>query len=259
MKTSTIKSLNQIINNQKLIYSIYAFVKSIYQNKRGRKYKVSLVYQIVITLFKLKYNLPDRVLEKLLDIDHVTISRIVNRISIHIANLRLPKMDNELEYYVVDTTTIRIGKGKKKETYSGYKNYHGIKYQVMCDNNSKIVEVSRGYEASIHDKKVFEQEYKEIKDKINQNLEILGDKAYVGLEEENVKTSSKRNELKYKNNKEKAKKNNKMLNSKRVKIEHIFAHIKNYRILRYGNYYAKNKINILFKAICNLHNMVQFG
>ena len=63
MKTSTIKSLNQIINNQKLIYSIYAFVKIIYQNKRGRKYKVSLVYQIVITLFKLKYNLPDRVLE----------------------------------------------------------------------------------------------------------------------------------------------------------------------------------------------------
>ena len=90
-------------------------------------------------------------------------------------------MDTELEYYVVDTTTIRIGKGKGKETYSGYKNYHGIKYQVMCDNNSKIVEVSRGYEASIHDKKVFEQEYKEIKDKINQNLEILGDKAYVGL------------------------------------------------------------------------------
>lgn len=88
---------------------------------------------------------------------------------------------------------------------------------------------------------------------------ILGDKSYVGLEEENVKTSSKRNELKYKTNKEKAKENNKLLNSKRVKIEHIFAHIKNYRILRYGNYYTNKKINILFKAICNLQTIVQIG
>jgi hypothetical protein len=69
---------------------------------------------------------------------------------------------------VVDTTTIRIGKGKNKSTYSGYKNYHGIKYQLICDNKSKI----------------------------NQELKILGDKAYVGLDKENVKTSN-RNVFKY--------------------------------------------------------------
>lgn len=39
------------------------FYKSVYGNKRGRKHKVSLVYQILITIFKLRYNLPDRVLE----------------------------------------------------------------------------------------------------------------------------------------------------------------------------------------------------
>ncbi len=37
MKLAIIKSLNQIINKQKLIYSIYVFVKNIYKNKRGRK------------------------------------------------------------------------------------------------------------------------------------------------------------------------------------------------------------------------------
>ena len=157
--------------------------------------------RLIITVFKLKYNLPDRVLEKLLNIDHVTISRIVNRISIHLGNLRLPNMDTKTNYYVVDTTTIRVGRGKKKETYSGYKNYHGLKYQVICDSESNIIEVSKGYEASIHDKKIFLKEYKDIKDKLDQELEILGDKAYVGLGKENVKTSMKRNEIRYKKDK----------------------------------------------------------
>ena len=258
MKTNNLKSLNKIINNQKLIYSIYAFVKSVYGNKRGRKYKVSLIYQIVITIFKLRYNLPDRVLEGLLKIDHVTISRIIQRISLYIGNIKLPRDNkNELniEYYVVDTTTIRIGKSKNKKTYSGYKNYHGVKYQLICDSENKIKEISRGYEASIHDKKVFIKEYEEIRDRINQELEILGDKAYVGLEKENVKTSSKRNEIRYKKDKLKGKEDNKILNKKRVKIEHIFANIKNYRILRYGNYYAKDKLNSLFKAICVIYNL----
>ena len=90
---------------------------------------------------------------------------------------------------MVDTTTIRIGKSKNKDTYSGYKNYHGIKYQVICDNETKIREISRGHEASIHDKKIFLKEYEEIQSKLCQELEILGDKAHVGLEKENVKTS----------------------------------------------------------------------
>ena len=51
---------------------------------------------------------------------------------------------------------------------------------------------SQGYEASIHDKKIFQKEYEEIKSKINQELKILGDKAYVGLDKENVKTSNRK-------------------------------------------------------------------
>ena len=192
MNNSNLKALNKIINNQKLIYSIYVYLKNIYWNKKGRNFKVPLVYQIIITIFKLKYNLPDRVIEGLLKIDHVTISRIISRISIHIGNLKLPINNNHLEYYVVDTTTIRIGKGKSKSTYSGYKNYHGIKYQLICDNKSKIINTSQGYEASIHDKKIFQKEYEEIKSKINQELKILGDKAYVGLDKENVKTSNRK-------------------------------------------------------------------
>ena len=54
-------------------------IKSSFKNKLGRKFKVSLIEQISITIFKLKYNLPDRVLEDIFKIDHVTINRIIKR------------------------------------------------------------------------------------------------------------------------------------------------------------------------------------
>lgn len=57
--------------------------------QRGRKHKHSLIIQIVLTLFKLKYDLPDRMLELLFHIDHVTISRYVARIRRMIAALEI--------------------------------------------------------------------------------------------------------------------------------------------------------------------------
>lgn len=40
-------------------------IKNEFNKKLGRKCKVSLLEQIMITLFKLRYNLPDRILEDL--------------------------------------------------------------------------------------------------------------------------------------------------------------------------------------------------
>ena len=67
----------------------------------------------------------------------------------------------------------------------------------------------------------------------------------------------KRNEIKYKENKELSKKNNKNLSSKRIKIEHVFAYIKNFRIMQRVNYYTKDKIEILFNSISNIYNLSQ--
>ena len=46
--------------NKKIIYSLYMIIKTEFNKKLGRKCKVSLIEQIMITLFKLRYNLPDR-------------------------------------------------------------------------------------------------------------------------------------------------------------------------------------------------------
>ena len=86
--------------------------------------------------------------------------------------------------------------------------------------------------------------YRNLTNKIDKNLSILGDKAYLGLNKYNLVVPSKRNELEYKKDKDLAKINNNKLSSKIIKIEHVFAYPKNFRILQRLNYYKINKLLI---------------
>ena len=124
MKTREIKSLLKIGNTEQVTYGIYQFIKHKFKSKLGRKYKLSLVEQIVITLFKLRYNLPDRVLESLVHVDHVTISRAITRMVIYMSHIKIKSTNNSNgnDYYVVDSTTICIGKEKNKKDYVGLEN-----------------------------------------------------------------------------------------------------------------------------------------
>lgn len=244
--------------NKKFIFSLYMIIKNEFNKKLGRKCKVSLIEQIMITLFKLRYNLPDRILEDLFRIDHVTISRIIIRISTYLSKVNINIKDKESNlFYIVDSTVLRIGKGKNNETYSGYKHHHGVKFQVTINDKSMIEHVSKSYSSSIHDKKLFIKEYKSLMSKINKDLDILGDKGYSGLNEYKVNIPTKRNEVKYKENKNLSKSENKILSSKRIKVEHVFAYIKSYRIMQRLNYYTKDKIDILFNSIANIYNLSQ--
>ena len=245
--------------NKKFIFSLYMIIKNEFNKKLGRKCKVSLIEQIMITLFKLRYNLPDRIIEDLFRIDHVTISRIIIRISTYLSKVNINIKDKESNlFYIVDSTVLRIGKGKNNETYSGYKHHHGVKFQVTINDKSMIEHVSKSYSSSIHDKKLFIKEYKSLMSKINKGLDILGDKGYSGLNEYKVNIPTKRNEVKYKENKNLSKSENKILSSKRIKVEHVFAYIKSYRIMQRLNYYTKDKIDILFNSIANIYNLYQF-
>ena len=80
-------------------------------------------------------------------------------------------IDNE--FYMVDSTTLRIGKDKTKNSYSGYKHHYGVKFQVIVDDKSIIQNISKSYPSSIHDKKLFKCEYKDLTNKIDKNLKIL--------------------------------------------------------------------------------------
>ena len=48
---------------------------------------------------------------------------------------------------------------------------------------------------------------------------------------------------------------NKQISTQRIKVEHVFAFMKIFRILQRLNYYSTQKIEILFKAIANIYNL----
>lgn len=253
MKINHLEDLTPLFKRLSLV--IYIHLKSQFKDKRGAPFKVSLTGQIVLTLFKLKYNLPDRVLEYLFHIDHVTISRIINRISKAISCLNITLDTANSDYYIVDSTTLKIGRGRTPKTYTGYKHYHGIKFQVIINNNSDVYAISDMYEASVHDKKIFDLEYEDLKFKIDNALVILGDKAYMGLEECNVITPIRRNCRFYKNDPDISKLSNNAFSSKRVRIENVFAWFKHFRILQQACYYAIPKVTMFFKAITNIYSL----
>ena len=65
----------------------------------------------------------------------------------------------------------------------------------------------------------------------------------------------KRNEREYKKDKTLVKTNNQLISRKRIKIKHVFAYMKNFRILQRLNYYKMNKIELFFQSIANIYNL----
>lgn len=222
---------------------------------RGRPFRYPLRQQLDLTVFKIRYHLPYRVLEVLTGIDHVTLSRMVRRCITLLS--KLPLIGEGLDCQdglVVDTTTVRLGKSATKRDYTGYKHMKGVKFQCVVTPTRKIAHVSAAHPASTHDKVIFEREYINLRKVVNPRS-ILGDKAYVGLTKYGVIAPAKRCETKYKNDPEMAKTLNRALSKKRVIVEHVFASLKRFQILRYANYFSREWVSRIFYVICVLHNM----
>ncbi len=248
-------------HHQKLIASLFFMLRHKMKSRLGRKCSVNLTSQITIAVFKLHYNLPDRILEDIFKVDHVTIHRIFHRILKELGNLSQivgkAVASKPIEFYVTDSTTLPIGKGKNNKTFSGYKHHHSVKFQVFVDQHKLIHHVSSIHDASEHDKNIFEQEWQDVSQKIQTSLPILADKAYVGLTHFNVTTPVKRNEKTYKRDKLKTKEDNKVLSSKRIKVEHVFASLKSWRILKQLHFYSRKMIDMIFQGLVNIYNLNQ--
>jgi len=183
-------------------------------------------------------------MEILFGLDHVTLSRTINRISHYLEKLKFNLSYGDV---IVDSTIIKIGKGKNTHTYSGYKHYHSIKFQAVVNEKKQFLDLSQDYDGAMHDKTLFEAEYEKIYEKLK-GKNILADKAYVGLESLGVKTPIRKNHQEYKTE-------NRELSQKRIKIEHCFAKLKSYAILHKPVYYSRKQIATLVKAIGNIINL----
>ena len=222
-------------------------------NKPGRPYKYSLWTMLIVTLIKLRGEAAYRSLQIFLRINFVTIHRYVNKICNLLADMTLFQEAHH-RYLIVDGTCVRV-RSDDSSNYSGYKHHKNRKVQVIVDDQRRIVAVSRCHPGSVHDKKIWNHEYKLLEhlfDKI-----VLGDKGYAGGTGENkvLFRPIKRNEIEYKNKTEEAKAFNRELSRWRVTVEHVFAQLKTFKILR-GIFPLKaSRFGTCFRAIAYIHNI----
>jgi len=103
---------------------------------------------------------------------------------------------------------------------------------MVVDDQRRVVATSVGYAGSIHDKQIWNREFAGLEHLLGKP--ILGDKAYAGGAGEGsiLFRPIKRNETAYKTEPIGAKAFNRELSRWRVTVEHVFAQLKNFRILR---------------------------
>jgi len=106
------------------------------------------------------------------------------------------------------------------------KKAHTVKNLVITDSKNLIVYISNTVSGRIHDKKLADS----LDSK--KNLLLNGDLGFWGFKHDKIKIKMPHKKPKGKELTEEQKAENKQHSSSRVKIEHVFAHLKTIRILK---------------------------
>lgn len=219
---------------------------------RGRPCLHGPLVMVFLALMKLKLNLSTRSLEAITGVDSVTLSRYVNRVSRVLGHVPLRSIPQGA--LLVDSTSCRVATTEAK-SYSGHKHQRCAKVQVMCDEAGMVVDVGSSHAGSVHDKTMWNKEAPRIRDLLS--TLVLADKAYAGAEGEGLALLRpiKRGETPWRQDKEQAKAFNAQLSKKRVKIEHVFARLKTWRVLSGIFPYRWQRLGEIIRAIAVIHNM----
>ena len=135
---------------------------------------------------------------------------------------------------IVDVTELEIekpkNKDKRRKTYSGKKKQCSKKKEIVVTKDKMIISVSSSYDGSIHDINIRRNEI-EIDDIIGSDkYKLYCDKGYIGLENDNLFIPKKI----YQNKSLSLQdiNQNKYINRKRIKIEHVFKDMKVFKYLK---------------------------
>jgi hypothetical protein len=133
------------------------------------------------------------------------------------------------------------------------RNNVSLKVQVLCDIDGVIHSVSSAYPGSVPDKTIWNQEF------ANAPLSstVLADKAYAGAVGEGTVLFRpvRRNEQAWKNGPTGAMVANVLLSKRRVRIEHVFAQLKTWRIIHHDFPLRPRMYATTFRAIAYIHNL----
>lgn len=164
-----------------------------------------------------------------------------------------------LKKCLIDATERPINRpkdgGKQKKYYSGKKKRHTVKNQILVSpKTKKILHVSKTVEGKRHDKKLAEED--PVWRKFPPGSLCIGDSGYQGLDETNlrVKVVTPKKKPPGKELTESEKKNNTVISSIRTPVEHPFAWMKHFHILKHQFRGRINQADIPFRTIAALYN-----
>jgi hypothetical protein len=245
----------------------------------GRKSKLdSDAKKLLFILFFYRIYPTFRLAEAIFGMDHTNCARwkdflepVLNKalgyqLNMPPMHMRLKSLDKFIEICpqmiecIVDATErpIRRPKDNINEVryFSGKRKCHTVKNQIVINPRSKkILHVSKTYEGRKHDKKVFEEE-EWLWLRAPPGTEILGDSGYLGIDQLSPHIKLIRPFKKPLGGKltNAQKDTNKQLSSLRVRVEHPFAHMKNFNILKHRFRNRLDKAHMPFETIACICN-----
>lgn len=171
----------------------------------------------------------------------------------------------ELSEFIVDCTERAIQRPKdnriQEEYYSGKKKHHSVKNQVFVSpKTSRILAVSNTVKATIHDKKLFENDPLLLH--LPEHSTGMGDLGYQGTEDLNPRLKMILPQKKPPNREltDSQKQNNRAISQIRVRIEHPFSYLKHFNILsqKYrGRVTNQQNLDLPFKTIACIYNFTR--
>ena len=224
----------------------------------GRQSKLkSLEDEVLLLLIYYRFYVSFKFLEMLFDLDESNICRHIKRLEPMLADvIKISKnrelTQSDLEIILIDATEIQIQRPskKQKEFYSGKKKRHMMKFEIQTNAKGKILNISKGYKGTVHDFKI-----RQTSEHIPRNATILADLGYKGIEKTHPKTILPHKRSKKSKLSSEQKAHNRALSSKRVRVEHVFAQLKKFKIL--GSVYrnSRKKLHLRFNIISGIYNL----
>ena len=205
--------------------------QALFADRRGRPPQHGPLAMVGLVLMKLRHNLTGRALEALAGIDAVTLSRYVRKVTALLGTLPL-RMRQPLGFLLVDTTSVRVGSTDRR-SFSGHKHQRCAKVQVIADEAGFVQHSGSAWPGSVHGKTRQDSPQQGAGQPWRSpGALILADKAYVGAfnEGEALLRPIKRGERAAKLPAAQA--FNAELSRRRVRIEHVFARLKTFRVLQ---------------------------
>jgi hypothetical protein len=134
------------------------------------------------------------------------------------------------------------------------KKTHTIKHNVICDENKRILYLSKAYHGTTHDKRIADEEA--LLFPADAQIQLFQDTGFQAYAPAGVEIIQPLKKPRGKQLTEEQKQNNKEISSQRVLVEHAIGGIKILRIIKDKiRIYKERTRNMFMKIACAIHNL----